>query len=270
MLNLLPGFEAHGTNCESYKPNSSRGTHVRARATGPSCPTRKGARPAFGGPAYCRVATRSRASGDCRVGDVVYRSAGTAACFSPVLECGVDHHSVHRRHAAFHLSASLTEFLLFRSMSFVQTAAVCAFFVTDYLGWQSLLPASVSFVCGVWAVRGSWRPTWTRTQSIAALTIPHLGRRHTHRPLTAADRLRSTADRASLVIGAERIVPSLVLPSRATAIPLSLEPSPLASARSIHYDHVFICVFEGVTEANLEADTLSPATASGTACRTIR
>ena len=89
-----------------------------------------------------------------------------------------------------------------------------------------------------------------------------------HRSRSSSEYSRSARHWLS---GQKRIVPSLVLPSRATAIPLSLEPSPLASARSIHYDHVFICVFEKASPRRTsKRNSSSPATASGTACRTIR
>jgi hypothetical protein len=53
----------------------------------------------------------------------------------------------------------LTEFLAFPVYIFRADVGSARFFVTDYLGWQSLLPAGVSFVCGVSAARAAWQST---------------------------------------------------------------------------------------------------------------
>jgi hypothetical protein len=148
----------------------------------------------------------------------------------------------------------LTEFLAFPINMFRADGGSAGFFVTDYLGWQSLLPACVAFACGLWAVRGSWRPTWTRTRAIVALLFLALGAAtltgRSPQPIVfGAQQMAS-----HWFSGKKRAVPSVVPPTRAEASPLPLEPSPLVSARSFHYDHVFICVLEGVTEVRFETE----------------
>ena len=151
----------------------------------------------------------------------------------------------------------LTEFLAFPVNVFRADGGSTRIFVTDYLGWQSLLPVGVSFACGLWAVRGSWRPTWTRTRAIVALLFLALAIITLTGPSPQPVVFGVQQIARHWLSGQKRVVPSLVPPSRTTANPLPIEPSPLASAQSFHYDHVFICVFEGVTAASFEADFLA-------------
>jgi hypothetical protein len=151
----------------------------------------------------------------------------------------------------------LTEFLAFPVNIFRADGGSARIFVTDYLGWQSLLPVGVSVACGLWAMRVSWRPTWTRTRAIAALLFSALAIITLTGPSPQPIVFGVQQIASHWFSGRERAVPSLVPPSKTTSSTIPLEPSPLASAQSFRYDHVFICVLEGVTETNFEAEFLA-------------